>query len=381
MTRGGLSRSGAVLDVGLAVLLAGLGVLSGFSPDDVPHPGLPTAVLLGMAGASLAVRRLWPLSAFASSFVAMGAVALLFGSFSSGASILITLVATFSAVVYAGDLRLVVAILVAFTAVLNLGQPFGQTLVGVVFTVGVLGLVVAAGVAVRSWRERAVLSGERAVALEEERSVAAELAAEEERRRIARELHDILSHSLGVVMLQAGAAEQALDRDADRAREAIRATRATAQEAIYEMRTLVRTVRFDEPDGRSPQPTLVELAGLLDRTRGAGLPVELVTEGEPRAVPPAVQASLYRVAQEGLANVLKHAGGAPSVLALRYRPDEVEIEVANEGPGEAAPAGQGPGSRLGLVGIRERVRVFGGRVQAGPRAEGGWDLRAVFPLS
>jgi signal transduction histidine kinase len=94
-----------------------------------------------------------------------------------------------------------------------------------------------------------------------------------------------------------------------------------------------------------------------------------------------VQASLYRVAQEGLANVLKHAGSAPSVLALRYRPDEVEIEVANEGPGEAAPAGQGPGSRLGLVGIRERVRVFGGWVQAGPRAEGGWDLRAVFPLS
>src|SRR3954454_460074 len=152
MTRGGLSRSGAVLDVGLAVLLAGLGVLSGFSPDDVPHPGLPTAVLLGMAGAALAVRRLWPLSAFASSFVAMGAVALLFGSFSSGASILITLVATFSAVVYAGDLRLVVAILVAFTAVLNLGQPFGQTLIGVVFTLGVLGLVVAAGAAVRSWR-------------------------------------------------------------------------------------------------------------------------------------------------------------------------------------------------------------------------------------
>src|SRR4051812_23468596 len=236
MTRGGLSRSGAMLDVGLAVLLAGLGVLSGFSPDDVPHPGLPTAVLLGMAGAALAVRRPWPLSAFASSFVAMGAVALLFGSFSSGASILITLVATFSAVVYAGDLRLVVAILVAFTAVLNLGQPFGQTLVGVVFTVGVLGLVVAAGVAVRSWRERAVLSGERAVALEEERSVAAELAAEEERRRIARELHDILSHSLGVVMLQAGAAEQTPGRDAGRARGAVRAAPGAAPGTVYEQR-------------------------------------------------------------------------------------------------------------------------------------------------
>src|SRR4051794_16278337 len=195
MTRGGLSRSGAVLDVGLAVLLAGLGVLSGFSPDDVPHPGLPTAVLLGMAGASLAVRRLRPLSAFASSFVAMGAVALLFGSFSSGASILITLVATFSAVVYAGDLRLVVAILVAFTAVLNLGQPFGQTLIGVVFTLGVLGLVVAAGVAVRSWREGAVPSGGRAGGLGGGRGGGAPLAAAGGGRRGPRGGHSTPSHT------------------------------------------------------------------------------------------------------------------------------------------------------------------------------------------
>jgi signal transduction histidine kinase len=362
------------VDVALAVLLAGAGVVDGLAPGDFPRPGPGTAVLMGLAGAAQVLRRLRPLSACAVTFAAMGAVALLFGHYESGVAILIALVAAYSAVVYGGDRRVVAVVLAGYAAALNLGQPFGEAVGDVLFTLAALGLVVAAGLAVRTWQDRAALSQLHA---DEQRVATARGAAEDERRRIARELHDILSHSLGVVMLQTGAADVALDRDPVAARAAVRAARATAEEAIGELQTLVRVVRAAEPEGRSPQPTLADLGHLVEQTRAAGLAVDLLTEGEPRPVAPALQASVYRIAQEGLANVVKHAGGCGSVLALRYRPGEVEIEVSN---GAAGTGGQGPGSRLGLVGVRERVRVFGGRVEAGPGSAGGWDLRAVFPL-
>jgi signal transduction histidine kinase len=365
----------AALDVAVAGLLTVIGVVGGFSATDYPRPGVVTALLMGVAGAVLGVRRRWPLTSFAVAVAALGAVALCFGHYESGASVLVAIVATYSAVVHGGDLRFVAAVLIAYTAVLNLGQPLPEAVADMVFTVTALGLVAAAGLAVATWRRHATASQRAVEVLAEQQEEAAREAVEAERRRIARELHDILAHSLSVVALQAGAAERALDRDLERARAAVRATRATAAEAQREVQTLVRVAHDGEHD-RAPQPTLTELPDLVDTIRAAGVAVQLVTDGQPQPVPAAVQASLYRVAQEGLTNVLKHAAGSHACLTLRYRTDEVELEVANH---TTAPQ-SGPGSRLGLAGVRERVRLFDGRVHAGPRPDGGWVLRATFPL-
>jgi signal transduction histidine kinase len=224
-------------------------------------------------------------------------------------------------------------------------------------------------------RNRAAHSAERAAELENERDQAVSQAAERERMLLARELHDILAHGLGVIVLQAGAAEHALAADPDRARAAIGAVRATAQEAIVELQTLVRAVRAVTVNNREPQPTLADLPRLAEQSTRSGFTVEFSVGGEPRPVPPAIQASVYRVAQEGLANAMKHSGAATCCLALRYRPDHVGIEVIDNGTSGA----RAPGSRAGLIGVRERVSIFGGTVQAGPRTEGGWALLAEFP--
>jgi signal transduction histidine kinase len=226
-------------------------------------------------------------------------------------------------------------------------------------------------------RARTTALEQYAEALERNQKLRAEAAANEERRRIARELHDIISHSLGVLVLQAGAAEQVLERDPERAREVLRSIRATGQEAIGEMGMLLGVIRGEAVASREPQPSLSDLEGLVKKMREAGLGVELDIEGERRALPAALELSAFRIVQEGLTNALKHAGHANARVILRYGEAELELEVADDGGGAA----NGSGSRRGLAGVGERVAVFGGRLDAGPRPDGGWTLRAGFPLA
>jgi len=216
--------------------------------------------------------------------------------------------------------------------------------------------------------------------LERNQELLAAAAADEERRRIARELHDIISHSLGVLVLQAGAAEQVLERDPERAREVLRSIRATGQEAIGEMGTLLGVIRGEVVASREPQPSLADVGRLVTKMGEAGLDVGMEIEGERRRLSPALELSAYRIVQEGLTNALKHAGGAHARVVLRYSDEELEIEVADDGGAGRNGNGNGNGSRRGLAGIGERVAVFGGRLDAGPRADGGWSLRAGFPL-
>lgn len=217
----------------------------------------------------------------------------------------------------------------------------------------------------------------RAEQLEHEQEAREAAAAEGERRRIARELHDIVSHNLAMLVVQAGAAEQLLERDPQRAREALRSIRQTGHEAIGEMGTLLSLVRGATSDSRDPQPSLADLEGLIEKTSEAGLPVELEIVGQRVPLAPAVELSAYRIVQEGLTNALKHAGGAKTRVAIRFRPEELELEVSDDGGG----ANGTTGSRRGLAGMRERVEVFGGQLAAGPRSDGGWTLRATLPLS
>lgn len=205
-------------------------------------------------------------------------------------------------------------------------------------------------------------------------------AVSAERARVARELHDVVGHSVGIIAMQAGAAEALVDKDAAAAREHMATVRRTAQDTMREMRRLVQVLREDGVDFE-PQPTLAQAEQLVDDARLAGVLAELEVEGERRDLPPAVDLAAYRIVQEGLTNVRKHAGAVPAKVRLLYAPNAVYVEVHNE-PGAAASNGHGPQSDPGhgLPGMRERVRIFGGEVEAGPRPDGGWLLRARLPI-
>ncbi|MFL5954979.1 MAG: sensor histidine kinase [Gaiellaceae bacterium] len=231
---------------------------------------------------------------------------------------------------------------------------------------GVLGMLFGA-------RTRSLRAAEaRAERLELERREAVAV----ERTRIARELHDVIAHSVSVMTVQAGAAEEMLKIDAARALEPVRAVQETGRQALVEMKRLVGMLReHDEQVGLAPQPGIADLDQLLTQVREAGLPVELRVEGKPRPVPIGVDLSVYRVVQEALTNALKHAGDAAAVVTLRYAERELAVEVADDGHSAKDSAGG-----HGLIGMRERVGVFGGTFEAGPRDTGGFAVRALLPL-
>jgi signal transduction histidine kinase len=201
-------------------------------------------------------------------------------------------------------------------------------------------------------------------------------AVEEERARIARELHDVIAHSVSVMVVQAGAAEEMLRLDPERAVEPVRAVQETGRQALVEMTRLVGLLRdHGEELGLAPQPGLGDLDALLEQVREAGLSVALRVEGTPREVSLGVALSAYRVVQEALTNALKHAGEARADVVGRWRPDALEVEVTDDGAGTAPTHSGGHG----LVGMRERIAVFGGEFAAGPRAGGGFHVRATLP--
>jgi signal transduction histidine kinase len=201
-------------------------------------------------------------------------------------------------------------------------------------------------------------------------------AVAEERARVARELHDVVGHSVGIIAMQAGAAEQLVDKDPAAAREHMATVRRTAQDAMREMRRLVQVLREDGVEFE-PQPTLAQAEQLVDDARLAGVPAELEVEGDRRDLPPAIDLAAYRIVQEGLTNVRKHAGPVPTKVRLLYASNAVYVEVRNE---RGTVAANGHGGGHGLPGMRERVRIFGGEVEAGPSSTGGYVLRARLPI-
>jgi signal transduction histidine kinase len=218
---------------------------------------------------------------------------------------------------------------------------------------------------------------ERAGKLEREREESVKAAAEAERRHIARELHDVVAHSVSVMVVQAGAARKVLDDKPEAARESLLAVEASGHEAMAELRRLLGVLGMNGSEAPlAPQPAIGSLDPLIARVREAGLPVALRVEGERSSIPPGVDVAAYRIVQEALTNALKYAGGAPTEVVVRYLPDAVELEVLDEGV-VATPA---DGVGRGLIGMRERVALFGGTIEAGKRAEGGYAVRARFPL-
>jgi len=233
-------------------------------------------------------------------------------------------------------------------------------------------------------RERQVLAAqERATRLELEREHEAERAASAERARIARELHDVIAHSLSVMVIQASAARRLMDQDAAAVHGSLDAIEQTGRAAMVEMRRLLGVVRRDEPaDGvpMAPQPSLEGLSALIEDMRRAGLQVDVRVEGEPRTVAPGLDVSAYRIVQEALTNVLRHAEASRTEVIIRYLPDALEVSVVDDGPGRVAGARDARPSGHGLVGMRERVALLRGEMEAGPGSEGGFTVRARLPI-
>jgi signal transduction histidine kinase len=238
--------------------------------------------------------------------------------------------------------------------------------------------VLSPWIAGRTLRNRLVLAREleeRAVALEADRQNSAQRAVIDERRRIARELHDVVAHSLSVMVIQAGAGRRQVDEHPDRAAECAELIERLGRETLAEMRVLLGVMRPEAATAaRSPHPGLAGLQDLVSRARAAGLPVELHITGAAIPLPPGLDLTAYRVVQEALTNTLKHAGPARTDVSVRYASDGVELEIANDAGSTAAVRTPGPGH--GLVGMRERAAIYGGEVTAGPVDGGGWLVRA-----
>lgn len=233
------------------------------------------------------------------------------------------------------------------------------------------------GFALRERAARAEAAEARAEYAERERETAARIAVAEERARIARELHDIVAHAVSVMVLQVGAVRHKLPGELADDRDALQDVERTGRAALGEMRRLLGAMRRDA-DGveLTPQPGLGSLEPLLDEIRRAGLAVNLQVEGNPVPLPHAIDLSAYRIVQEGLTNALKHARASHAGVLVRYRPDELQIDVRDDGHGPSTTDGVGHG----LIGIRERVNLYGGQMSAGVANGRGFLLSTRLPL-
>ncbi|MFF0477645.1 sensor histidine kinase [Streptomyces sp. NPDC004284] len=250
-----------------------------------------------------------------------------------------------------------------------------------------LGFVVPAvlvrfGQSARESERRGRRLAELAAQLQEERDAKALRAVAEEQARIARELHDVIAHHISVISVQSGLADYVFDTDPGTARRALGTIADTSSEALEEMRRMLTLLRAGDnaPESYAPMPTLGGLADMAARMRAGGVPVELIVEGQSRTLPPGVELCAYRVVQEALTNVLKHARPATAVVKVRYQPHRLLVSVTDDGPG-VDPVRVDARDGHGLIGMQERAKLYGGAVTTGPGPEGGFRVRLTLPTS
>jgi signal transduction histidine kinase len=231
-----------------------------------------------------------------------------------------------------------------------------------------------AGVALRRKREQAEGAEERAASA----AAQAARAVADERARIARELHDVVAHAVGIMVVQAGAASELLERDPVRARRSLDTVQQTGRLAVDELARMLGLLRMEGGESRSPLPSLARLSELLEETRESGTPVTVEYDGDVDGLPSALDATAYRILQEGLTNVVKHAPGATARVRLTHRRGHLEIQVRND---PATGPATLPGTGHGLLGIAERSAVFGGAASSGPTDTGGFQLLVRLPVT
>lgn len=353
--------------------------------------------------APLAFRRTYPTASFGVILVAFIADK----SYTTAVTVAAVIFAAYSAVAYSRHRRTTLLALLAVAVVITVAYPDATAQVPERYTpLLVLLPTVAMGYLMRMWRRRAAESAERLRLAQAAHEAETRQAVETERARIASELHDVVTHSVSVMVVQAGAARRVLESAAGDthlaakavlARDALLAVEGSGRTAMTELRHLLGLLApagdapaagssraaGAEADELSPQPGLDLVPALLDRVRAAGLKAELSVSGAKRVLPPGLDLAAYRVVQESLTNVIKHAGAARTAVRLEYHQRELRIKVSDDG--SAAGASQAPGRSLGsggrgLIGLRERIAVYRGKLDAGPRPGGGWQVSAMIPL-
>jgi signal transduction histidine kinase len=357
-----------VIAVGLSALAIGEGAGTG-SADFSPAVLLCTAPLL--------VRRRWPIPVLL--------VALAGFSIAGDASNLASLAGGLTAAVSVGldDRHPVLGTIAVLAVAAGIAIEFGRgsytqlPIPGFLAPFLLIGSAFLAGRAIASRQVLANQHLERANELQRDREAAIKTATEAERRHIARELHDVIAHSVGVMVVQAGAARHVLTEKPEAARESLLAVETSGHEAMAELRRLLGVLNENgEAAPMSPQPGMERIDALISRIRESGLPVELRIEGTVRALPPGVDVAAYRIVQEALTNAMKYAGGAPAQAVVRYSDEAIDIDVVDEGNVRTAAEGIG----RGLTGMRERVALFGGTIEAGRREGGGYAVHAHLPI-
>ncbi|MFE3448546.1 sensor histidine kinase [Nonomuraea sp. NPDC059194] len=364
--------------LGVAVFLISLAVVNGQMgvPSDLPWPVTTLVAAVAGVAARYARRAWWPLAA-------VGAVA-----YVSLAMWPPLLVASYLAGLTLRDRRGIAAYAGAAVAVVGLSAGVGVLLGGarevltgtyanaVLMGAAVIGLPLVFGLWIRARRDVLAAARERADRLEREQVMRAEQARAQERARIAREMHDVVAHRVTLMVMHAGALE--VGTPDQRTAEAAALIGGLGREALANLRDVLGVLRSPAQAGpRAPQPTLAHLDELLDRSRSLGITLTRRDEGETRAVALTAERTAYRVVQEALANVHKHAGETSADVAIRFLPSALEVVVSNQPP--VRHAARLPESGWGLVGLRERVELVGGTLDAAPRPDGGFELRARIP--
>jgi signal transduction histidine kinase len=379
-------ESPELVDAVTAVALAVFGQLDlRFDLDNSTHygPSFAAALMVGIATLALAWRRRAPLTTLGVVAAAVGGPLLVTRlTFTLWGHFVPLMVAAFTVARWCGRRRALVGALltVGTLAVAMLRLPVLGTAANIPFAFIPLTGVFVAGRVLRHRHTGVAALAARAHRLETEREAQIAAALDEERNRIARELHDIVAHCVSVMVVQAGMSEDLLDRSPEGAREPLRAVQETGRQAVAELGRMLGLLRDGHgpavPD-LAPQPGTAQLPALIDRMSALGLPVRLDVEGEAAALPPGVDLTAFRIVQEALTNTLKHAGDrAAAHVRLRFLPEALDVEVTDDGRVPAGP----PGTGHGLIGMTERVSIYGGTICAGVRAEGGFRVHATLPL-
>jgi signal transduction histidine kinase len=348
--------------------------------DAIPGPRWFACLVLLVMTSAVAFRRRWPLAAPSAALLANG----LLGAVSDHGQSLALAVSWFCALyaiaVWTDTPRFVagIGVLVAANAIDYIGGGAGDGIQDVgVFTWIPITAMLLVRFAVRGRQLRAEALAARAELLEREQAARASEAVAEERARIARELHDLVAHNVSVMVIQAGAERHSLPDDQKATRDTLASIEQSGRQALAEARRLLGMLRPDgEREALEPQPGVGEIGVLVEQVQRAGLEVGFQVEGEPVALPAGLDLCVYRVVQEGLTNALKHAGRAHAEVRLHYAPRALDVEIADDGAGGAT---NGDGAGHGLIGMRERVALYGGTLDAGRRPRGGFRVHARLP--
>jgi signal transduction histidine kinase len=353
-----------------------------FSSHVVPHPPLAAYLLMVIACLALAGRHRWPVTVLTVSTAAVVGFTLL--GYVNGAGLVAPALALYAVAAQVSVRRaivLAVATLVVLMTATGAVNPFGHvTGGGFVLIPGLVAAALFAGIAVANRQAYVASIHDRA---QEE----ARRRVDEERLRIARELHDVVAHTMATINVQAGAAAHVMNTRPEAAAEALQAIKAASKEGLRELRAILNVLRqADEADPTQPAPGTAQLETLVDGARRAGLETTLTVTGQPSPLPAAVDLAAYRIIQESLTNTIRHAGPAAAAVSLFYLDHELRIDVADTGRGLRRPAGpvtegtvsEGPGH--GLAGMRERAAAVGGSVETGPSPGGGYRVAARLPL-